>query len=197
VEFFQSVFGEYPFETVGAIINPAPKINYALETQTKPVYPFRPNEPLLAHEIAHQWFGNDVTLSSWPEIWLNEGFATWAQWFWRERNGDRTVQQTFRKWYRLPAKKHWLWNPPPGDPGKAATLFSTSIYLRGGMTLQALRKKMGTEAFLELLREWIADHRYGNASIAEFIAMAEEKADQELDHFFEIWLFKRGKPRNW
>ena len=197
VDYFQSVFGDYPFETVGAIIDPAPKINYALETQTKPIYPFRPNEPTLAHEIAHQWFGDDVSLASWPDIWLNEGFATWAQWFWREHTGEMTVQQIFRKWYRVPASDHRFWNPPPGNPGKAANLFRLSIYLRGGMTLQALRKEIGTKTFLELLREWIADHHYGNASVEEFIALAEDKAGRDLDHFFKVWLFKRGKPHNW
>jgi aminopeptidase N len=197
VDFFQESFGDYPFETVGAVIDKAPKIGYALETQTKPVYATLPSEEEVAHEIAHQWLGNDVTLSSWPDIWLNEGFATWSEWLWSEHSDEKTAQQIFRKLLKTPASKNKFWNPPPARPGKAENIFHASIYLRGGMTLQALRQRIGNEAFMSLIRRWIDDHHFGNASTADFIALAEEMAGQDLDHFFNVWLFQRGKPHDW
>jgi aminopeptidase N len=197
VDFLQESYGDYPFENVGAVIDKAPKIGYALETQTKPLYSDLPTQAVIAHELAHQWLGNDVTLGSWPDIWLNEGFATWSEWLWSEHIGRKTAQQIFRKFLKIPAKKDVLWNPPPARPGQAKKIFHPSIYVRGGMALQALRKRIGDETFMELIRRWIADHQYGNASTEDFIALAEEMSGQDLDHFFSVWLFQKGKPHDW
>ena len=68
VDYFSGLYGRYPFETVGAIVDDAPDVGYALETQTKPVFDSAPDEATLAHEIAHQWFGDAVTLTQWPDI---------------------------------------------------------------------------------------------------------------------------------
>jgi aminopeptidase N len=196
VEFLQTIYGDYPYETVGAVIDKAPKIGYALETQTKPVYAFRPEAAEVAHEIAHQWVGDDVTLSSWPDIWLNEGWATWSQWMWNEHTGRETAQHRFNDLYKTPARKTSFWNPPPANLGKAENLFSTSTYLRGAMTLQALREEIGNRRFMKLAARWVSEHHLGNASTADFIALAEKVGHQELDAFFDAWLYERGKPAN-
>jgi hypothetical protein len=70
--FFSDTYGPYPFDATRAIVDFAPHVGYALETQTKANYSNTPGESTLAHEIAHEWFGNAVTLSNWPDIWLNE-----------------------------------------------------------------------------------------------------------------------------
>jgi aminopeptidase N len=199
VAFFEELIGPYPFNAVGAIIDHAPEVGYALESQTKPNYSRVPSEATLVHEVAHQWFGNSVTLSFWPDIWLNEGFATWAEWIWFERDGDPstpTAADSFDELYARPADDE-AWNPPPGNPGSAANLFHASIYDRGAMTLQALREKVGDRVFFEILRRWYAQNRNGNVTTADFIALAERRSGEELDRFFEVWLYEEGKPTSW
>ncbi len=94
---FSRLFGPYPFEQTGAIVDRAAKVGYALETQTRALYPGPPDDFLIAHELAHQWFGDSVTPSVWPDIWLNEGFATWAEWRWEQEVGGLDHQAEVRK----------------------------------------------------------------------------------------------------
>ncbi len=192
---FASGFGEYPFEATGAIVDHTSKVGYALETQTRPLFPNAPGRVLLAHELAHQWFGDDVTLKRWRQIWLNEGFATWAEWYWEASEGGRSLNDRFDALYATPARDRPFWNPPPGNPGGPSKLFDGTIYDRGAMTLEALREKIGGAAFFETLRDWVAKHRHGNAGTKRFIQLAQADSGRNLDHFFDVWLFRRGKPK--
>jgi aminopeptidase N len=83
---------------------------------------------------------------------------------------------------------------PPGDPG-TRELFQTTVYLRGGMTLQALREDIGDDAFFPVLRSWIDEHRGGTASTADFIALAERVSGKQLDELFDEWLYATELPR--
>jgi aminopeptidase N len=194
---FESAFGEYPFESTGAVVDRAPRVGYALETQTLPVYSTAPGTIIVAHELAHQWFGDSVTPERWSDIWLNEGFATWSEWLWQARIGKRSLERSFRLNYEVPARQRGYWNPPSGNPGGPKHLFANSVYVRGGLTLEALRQKIGDAAFYSILRRWVTEHTYGNASTADFIALAEEESGMALDAFFDVWLFERGKPKRW
>jgi aminopeptidase N len=186
LKLFIRSFGPYPFETTGAIID-RKNLGFALETQTRPVFGAVPDGALLAHEIAHEWFGN---------IWLHEGFATWAEWYWDGRHGGFGPRENFRFLRRVPARDRGLWNPPPGRPPRKR-LFASSIYLRGAMTLEALRKRVGKRDFRTILRRWFADHLYGNASTPEFTALAESVSGRQLDRLFRVWLYRKGKPKRW
>ena len=197
VAYEQQVFGRYPFETVGAIVDHADFVGYSLETQTKPVYDSAPGVETVVHELAHMWFGDSVSLTTFPQMWLNEGFATYAQFLWTEHTGGLTAQQRFDRGYATPASNTDFWNPPSGDPGDPAHLFTTSVYARGALALHALRVKIGDQAFFRLLRDWVAEHRYGNGTIAQFAALAERLSGQRLDNFFTVWLYTPGKPTNW
>ena len=191
VRFFSGLYGPYPFNAAGAIVDDAPDVGYALESQTKPNFAFVPDETTLVHELAHQWFGDAVTLRQWPDIWLHEGFATWSEWIWSERHGGPSAQEIFDEVFADddPA----IWDPPPGRVPSAAELFSDSVYDRGAMTLQALRVEVGDATFFRILRDWFAQHRYGNATTAEFIALAERDSHRNLNGFFRLWLFKPGR----
>ena len=190
----ERLFGPYPFSQTGAIVDRASFLGYALETQTRPVYDRPPSDVLIAHELAHQWFGNSVSLTTWPEIWLNEGFATWAEWRWEQQDGGPTTAQTFAQLRETPADRNGFWNPPPAALPGPAKLFSDPVYVRGAMALEALRQQIGEPAFLATLREWTAANAYGNVTIAQFIALAESKSGQELDGLFDAWLYQPGKP---
>jgi aminopeptidase N len=147
--------------------------------------------------MAHQWYGNSVTLSSWRDIWLNEGFATFAEWLYLEDHGGPSARRIFDDYYEMPNRNDELWRPPPGNPGGPKHLFSDSIYTRGGMTLQALREKVGNAVFFRILRAWASENAYGNVTTQDFVALAERESGQELDEFFRIWLYEPEKPRDW
>ena len=193
IRFEQHLFGHYPFDAAGSVVDLA-KLEYALETQTRPIYAYAPDRTTLVHETAHQWFGDSVGLERWPDIWLNEGLATWTQWYFAERHGGRSAAQVFAKLDRRPASETGFWNPPSGRPGQAKNLFATSTYVRGAMTLEALRQRVGTRDVLKLLRRWATERRYGHGDIEDFIALASEVSGRGLGHFFHRWLFQRGKP---
>jgi aminopeptidase N len=194
VRFESRLFGGYPFESAGSIVDYAPGLGYALETQSRPIYPYVPDLTTVVHETAHQWFGDSVGLERWPEIWLNEGFATWTEWYYAERHGGRSAHAIFDRLYRVPASNEEFWDPPSAHPGTPKHLFGPSVYIRGAMALQALRLKIGTKPMLRLLHDWTVEHRHGTATIGEFIALAEEVSGRELDPFFQRWLYRRGKP---
>ncbi|MBW6432592.1 M1 family metallopeptidase [Actinoplanes hulinensis] len=192
-DFLETQFGPYPFRANGGVVVDEDEIRYALETQARPVYgntffTSGENTGVVAHELAHQWFGDSVALSRWQDIWLNEGFATYAEALWSEHSGGRTAQQIFDEAYRA-----FDWTETPGDPGPRR-IFGDAVYVRGGMTVHALRKTIGDEAFFKLIKSWAADHRDGNVTTEQFIEAAETASGKDLDAFFEAWLNGKTKP---
>jgi aminopeptidase N len=198
-DLWNDTFGPYPFDSTGAIADNAnyngQAIGFSLETQTRPLYSNVRSESTIAHELAHQWFGDSVSVQTWPNIWLNEGFATFAQYLWDEHRGTRTAHQDFLNDYSR-APDNPFWQIIVADPQRD-TMFASAVYRRGGMTLQALREKIGDDAFFRILRNWTAEHRYGNATTAQFIDLAERISGQDLSAFFQTWLYTAGKPTSW
>ncbi|HEX6653606.1 MAG TPA: M1 family metallopeptidase [Thermoleophilaceae bacterium] len=198
VDFLSNLYGPYPFEAVGGVVDWAPNVFFALETQTKPLYDVLPDELTVVHELAHQWFGDALVLDHWSDMWLNEGFATWSEWIWTERHGGQTAQQRFNQLYARSEDSRSgqdLWFPAPDALPGPADLFGTPVYDRGAMTLQALRAKIGNDnKFIRILRTWYAENRYSNVTTDEFIATAESVSGMQLDHFFDVWLFQAGRP---
>jgi aminopeptidase N len=194
IRFESGLFGHYPYVAAGSIVDEAPELGYALETQSRPIYAFVPDLTTVVHETAHQWFGDSVGLKRWPNIWLNEGFATWTEWYYAERHGGRSAHAIFNRLHRVPASNHGFWEPPSGHPGTPKNLFASSTYVRGGMALEALRLKIGTKPMLRLLRAWVSQHGYRSGDIKEFIALAEKISGRPLGPLFQRWLYKRGKP---
>ena len=148
---------------------------------------------LLAHELAHQWYGDSVTPAFWKDIWLNEGFATYAEWLYAEQHGGDSAQKTFDDLYALPASDG-LWEFPPGDPGSGANIFGTPVYARGAMALHKLRTAVGDRTFFRILRAWAAEHRDGHGTTAQFVRLAERESGKDLDGLFQKWVYGQGKP---
>ncbi|MFJ7151326.1 M1 family metallopeptidase [Streptomyces sp. NPDC100445] len=193
LEWESGLFGPYPYRAAGSIVDHAPDVGYALETQTRPLYDSAPDLATLVHESAHQWFGDSVSLTGWKDIWLNEGFATYAEWLYTEQHGGRTAQRAFDALYARPAGDA-LWAYPPGDPGGGARLFGTPVYARGAMALHELRRAVGDRDFLRVLRAWAGRHRDGHGTTAQFVRLAERTSGKRLEGLFHTWLYTRGKP---
>ncbi|MFG2809763.1 M1 family metallopeptidase [Streptomyces massasporeus] len=188
-------FGPYPFSSTGAIVDHLPELDYALETQTKPYFDEAPDESLLVHELAHQWFGNSVSPRKWKDIWLNEGMATYAEWLWEEEQGGRNTDEIFEDFYDgTDAESEGIWAFPPADPPSAARLSDPPVYGRGAMVVHKVREVVGDETFFDILRTWTRQHRHGNADTGQFIALCEGKSGKSLTRLFDAWLFNKKKP---
>lgn len=186
--------GDYPFSVVGGIttgLNPG----FALENQTRPTYPAvgASATSLVVHELAHQWFGDDIAVERWSDIWLNEGFATFMEWRWTETHGGRSAAAIMRSYYDNVASTSDFWQVVVGDPG-ADKVFDGAVYGRGAMTLQALRNRVGDQVFWQVVRAWLREQRGGNGSTAEFQELATRVSGQDLGAFFDAWLRTPAKP---
>lgn len=191
IDFFASRFGRYPFRSFGAIVDDD-SVGYALETQTRPVYSRRASEGTVAHELAHQWFGDSVSPHRWADIWLNEGWATYATWLWTEHRGGATARQSFEDVMAVPATDDF-WTVVVADP-QPLGLFSDAVYDRGAATLYALHEKIGEDAFRAGTRDWLQRYRNGDASTADFQAVFERASGQDLSGFFDAWVRTPVKP---
>jgi aminopeptidase N len=194
ITLFESLYGAYPFNSYGSSVD-NDSLGYALETQTRPVYSGQASEGTVAHELAHMWFGNAVSPELWRDIWLNEGWATYLSWQWREQRGLTTRQAEFDDVMSIPEDDEF-WDVVVADPGPTG-LFVDPVYDRGAATLHALRAKIGDTAFFAGAREWVSRFNDGTATTEDFIALYEEVSGQDLTNFFDVWLYTPEKPTTW
>ncbi len=191
IEVYSELFGPYPFEAYGIAVAPE-NFGGALETQTMSSFsPGILDDPFLVeiigvHELAHQWFGDAVSPARWQDIWLNEGFATYAEYLWAEFGPASYSPQE-----RL-AQMTGDWGPI-GDPTPPG-MFDNAIYERGGLTLHALRLTVSDDVFFEVLRTWVSRFSGGSATTDDFIALSEELSGQDLGDFFDAWLYAPITP---
>jgi aminopeptidase N len=197
VDWLSGYFGPYPFSTAGGYV-PNVKSGFALETQTRVFYSPKQfangsNTSVVVHELAHQWWGDSVSLERWSDIWLNEGFARYAQWLWSEHEDEGTAQELADYVYALHPATDSFWTVAPGDPGPD-NQFDIAVYDRGALAIQALRNAIGDDDFFRLLKTWPTERRYGNGTIVDFQALAEQISGQDLGALFRTWLYATAKP---
>jgi len=196
LDFYAGLFGPYPFAAYTVVIT-EDQLEIPLEAQGMSTFGSNflsndwDNVRLVAHELSHQWFGNAVTVSSWRDIWLHEGFACYCEWLWSEESGGRSADAQ--------AREHWgrLADEPQdvllGDPGPDL-MFDDRVYKRGALLLHALRLTVGDDRFFAVLRTWVERHRYGSVTSAMFESLVGELADEPLADLFDAWLRRRPLP---
>lgn len=197
INIFEELFGPYPFRDYGILaINE--DLGYALETQTLSIF----GKDLIgvteiqAHELAHQWFGNFITLGDWSDIWLNEGLATYAEQLYLEKlDPSYSINESFFDYYYGLSAQGYEFHvkPPPGDAGPSA-LFSPSVYIRPAMALHALRLEIGDALFFQSLRDYVNAFGGKSATSEGFIEIFENNASKDLKLFFQQWLFEDQLP---
>lgn len=206
MDYFETVFGDYPFDMYGAVVADV-ELGFALETQTISLFGSdvvtskswggTSPESVIAHELAHQWFGNSVTPATWRDLWLNEGFATYAQVLWEDHTNGRASADFLVEGYYAMLNNPMLLTSgmaAPADP-PPTRLFNRVVYVRGALALHVLRLQVGDEAFFKIIREWAQRYQYGNATTQEFIDLAVEiSGDAGVSDLLDAWLYQAPLP---
>jgi aminopeptidase N len=189
IDWYAERFGPYPFDVYGGVTVDE-DLGFALETQTLSLFPAGISTEVVAHELAHQWFGDHVSPATWQDIWLNEGFATYASWLWLEEAGEVTVEESAGQ-----STFFGDLNAPPADPGGPGALFDATVYFRGALTLYVLHDRLGDDAFFGLLRAWVDEYGGRSATTADFEELAAEVTGEDLTDLFDAWLRSDELPR--
>jgi aminopeptidase N len=196
MEVFVERFGPYPFDDYTVVVVDD-EMEIPVEAQGMSVFGVNhldgssDTERLIAHELAHQWFGNSLTLADWRDIWLHEGFAAYAEWLWSEASRGKPADVHARSWHRkLAAMPQDLLI---GDPGPKR-LFDSRVYKRGALAVHALRLELGDEVFFDVIRSWTAGWRHSSVTTLEFIAHVQSRAGRSLNGFFTTWLHRPELP---
>lgn len=199
---FTAAYGPYPFTEYTAVIADE-VLEIPLEAAGMSLFGTNhldgswESERLIAHEMSHQWFGNAVTLGRWSDLWLHEGFACYSEWLWAEASGRSSVASMARRaWTGLSRARQDLVLVDPGP----ADMFDDRVYKRGALTVVALRRLLGAEVFGEMLRAWVAEHRYATVDTAALRAHVHRWADaagataDDVDALFDAWTARPALP---
>lgn len=196
IDVFTGLFGPYPFDEYKVVVTDD-ELEIPLEAMGMSTFGRNTaesgtkDERLIAHELAHQWFGNAVTASEWKHIWLHEGFACYAEWLWTEFSGGDVAASHARRYYSK------LQNAPQdlllADPGPE-DMFDDRVYKRGALTLHSLRLTIGDDKFFDLLRAWVAEYSGKNVTTDDFLHMAADHTPFDLHPLWNAWLFSEPLP---
>ncbi|MFF5990866.1 M1 family metallopeptidase [Prauserella flavalba] len=184
IEFLSGKFGDYPATSAGGIYL-GENVGYSLETQGRPTYTVSADLETIVHELAHQWYGNEVSVESWADICLNECLASYSQWLWAEGKEGDDLDARYRRAVDQLRDDREFWGQRLYDMGAGHEF--EGVYDKGILALHALRRQIGDEAFHRVLREWPVEHREGNASWPEFERFVADIAGQDLEGFFADW----------
>ena len=209
LNYLRGWYGPYPLDSTGAVVDRRAgrrlRAGGADEVALLAARHDQPNDisdSTLLHEIAHQWVGNTVTLAQWPDIWFNEGWATWSEWIWgSEGNPDEpSPAEMWNELYETTPDAAWEIAPAVLDGNPANLFLGFPVYDRGAMIVEGTRQIIGPVRFRALIRELMTDYRYGNISSRGFIAEVKEASGfggarlALLDQFLEQWIYGETKP---
>jgi aminopeptidase N len=197
MKLFIDLFGPYPLSNGYTVVVTDDELDIPLEAQGISIFGAnhcsgkRDSEPLIAHELAHQWFGNSVTVRRWRDIWLHEGFACYAEWLWSQHSGGPSADEIANDYHqRLRTSRQDLLLADPGP----RDMFDDRVYKRGALTLHALRNQLGDDNFFALLRDWTKRYRHGTVVTDDFTGLAANYAHTSLRPLWDAWLYSTDVP---
>lgn len=204
LEWLERRLGRFPLETYG-VLSAATDLGFSLETQTLSLFARNDLvpaagrvEPLMVHELAHQWFGDSVSPATWSDLWLNEGHATWYQWNYAADHGDLDLVRMLREAYTADQGVRRTTGPPaaprPPQPGDKISILRRNVYAGGALALYALRQEIGARRFTALEKAWVRRYHDRSATTADFITLASDTAGRDLGPYLRAWLYGRTTP---
>ena len=207
IAWMESKVGPYPFETYGLLMAQA-TTGFELETQTlslfekelftQPAYPKWYMRSIMVHELSHQWFGDSVSPRAWSDVWLNEGHATWYEALYAQEKAHQPMEARMKAAYAASDRWRAAGGPPAlpkaPAPGQKISIFRPNVYDGAALVLYALRQEIGPERFERLERAWVALHRDGTATTADFERLAADISGRDLGGFFKAWLYGEKTP---
>ena len=192
LDFIESVYGPYPFESGGGIYVDT-DLPFSLETQTRPIYAPWTDLNTVVHENTHQWWGDSMSVRNWSDVCLNECFASYtADYLWPERKEGEDVDAMYRETLAKTLDMPKFWEIPLQNPGAGREF--TAVYYRGPLFLHALRHELGDDVFFPAVAQFVQSHAYGNASMPEFREFMQSRAATDLSGFFAAWLDSTTVP---
>jgi aminopeptidase N len=196
-EVFEELFGPYPFDDYSVVVT-ADVLEIPLEAHGMAIFGrnhvdgAHGDDRLIAHELAHQWFGNSLTVSRWQHIWLHEGFACYAEWLWSEANGGSSAHE-------LALRHLVLLGQQPrdivvGDPGPRL-LFDDRVYKRGALGLHAVRREIGDAEFFGALRSLTERLRFGHVEPHDVVAaFSAAPGGEGVRQLIQRWIYEKALP---
>jgi len=193
IKFYESLYGTFPFDKYGMTgIEPFYYGGMEHQTVTTLLRKYEYNRSVVAHELAHQWWGDMVTLGTWNDIWLNEGFATYSEAMQLQHLDQSEFEgemQSYENTY-FSQTQYAIYAPE----AQGAYLFDLAEYYKGAWVLNMLRNIVGDSTFFTILRTYRSDFPYGNAVTGDFINVVNQVTHSDMSWFFNEWIFQPGFP---
>lgn len=195
IQTFSTPFGDYPFDKYGmTTIVPFGYLGMEHQTISTINRYYATSEWVVSHELAHQWWGNNVTCGTWADIWLNEGFATYSEALWKEHIGGfpelkRYMLDTLQRF------QFGSWQGAIYDPvSQGFNLFDQVVYSKAGWVIHTLRGVLGDSLFFRTLKAFQTRWAGKSAVTAELKAVVDSIAQRDMSWFFNQWIYGRGWP---
>jgi aminopeptidase N len=192
LDWLEKRLGRYPFETVGIVVVDSTS---GMETQTMITLgntKYATSPDVLLHEIAHHWYGDEVTPTDWRDVWMSEGMATYLQAVWATHGDRRALDRQVRQWYAADQRLRDT-GGPPAHP-RRAEFGAPNVYYIPAVMWDRLRHRVGNKAFWRLVRAWPLAHRYGNPGYDDITRWWSRRTGEDLSDFFQSWLLSRRTP---
>ncbi len=195
IEFYTSIYGDYPFDKYGMTgIQPFRYGGMEHQTITTLNRGYEFSRRVVAHELAHQWWGDMVTLGTWKDIWLNESFATYSEAMQLQHTSETSFEDEMNFYASQffiedsTQKRYAIYAPPSGY------IFGLAEYYKGAWVLHMLRNIVGDTTFFDIFRRYRADYEYGNAVTSDFVSIVDTVTNTDMRWFFNEWINYPGYP---